>query len=38
MRLLLDECVSAGLRSYLAGHDFHTARNAGFAGLENGQL
>ena len=38
MRLLLDECVSAGLRSYLAGHDCHTARYAGFAGLENGQL
>ena len=38
MRLLLDECVSAGLRNYLAGHDCQTARYAGFAGLENGQL
>jgi hypothetical protein len=38
MRVLLDECVSEGLRSYLAGHDCQTARYAGFAGLENGQL
>ena len=38
MRLLLDECVSEGLRSYLVGHDCQTARYAGFAGLENGQL
>ena len=38
MRVLLDECVSEGLRNYLAGHECQTARYAGFAGLENGQL
>jgi len=38
MRVLLDECVNAGLRSYLTGHDCQTARYAGFAGLENGEL
>jgi len=38
MRVLLDECVNEGLRDYLAVHDCQTARYAGFAGLENGQL
>jgi|HubBroStandDraft_4_1064222.scaffolds.fasta_scaffold464420_1 hypothetical protein len=38
MRVLLDECVSEGLRNYLAEHECQTARYAGFAGLENGQL
>jgi len=38
MRVLLDECVSEGLRNYLAGHECQTDRYAGFAGLENGQL
>ncbi len=38
MRVLLDECVSEGLRIYLASHDCQTARYAGFAGLENGEL
>src|SRR5260370_20051601 len=38
MRALLNECVSEGLRNYLAGHECQTARYAGFAGLENGQL
>jgi len=38
MRVLLDECVHEGLRNYLAGHDSQTARYAGFAGLENGEL
>ena len=38
MRVLLDECVSEGLRNYPTGHDCQTARYAGFAGLENGQL
>src|SRR5436190_1797270 len=37
MRVLLDECVSEGLRNYLAGHECQTARYAGFAGLENGR-
>jgi len=38
MRVLLDECVSEGLRNCLLGHDCQTARYAGFAGLENGEL
>jgi hypothetical protein len=38
MRVLLDECVSEGLRNYLALHECQTARYAGFAGLENGQF
>lgn len=38
MRVLLDECVSEGLRNYFPGHDCQAARYAGFAGLENGQL
>lgn len=38
MRLLLDECVDEGLRNYLREHECVTARYAGFAGLENGQL
>jgi hypothetical protein len=38
MRVLLDECVNEGLRKHLSGHDCQTARYAGFAGLENGQL
>ena len=38
MRVLLDECVNEELRKYFSGHDCQTARYAGFAGLENGQL
>ena len=38
MRVLLDECVSEGLRNYLPGHECQSARYAGFTGLENGQL
>jgi len=30
--------VNEGLRKHLSGHDCQTARYAGFAGLENGQL
>ena|ERR1700730_18146919 len=38
MRVLLDECVSEGLREYSPGHECQSARYAGFTGLENGQL
>ena len=38
MQVLLDECVSEGLRNYLPGHECQSARYAGFKGLENGQL
>jgi integrase len=38
LRVLLDECVDEQLRHHLPGHDCQTARYAGFAGLENGDL
>jgi hypothetical protein len=38
MRVLLDECVNEGLRNYLACYDCQTARYAGLAGLENGEI
>lgn len=38
MRVLLDECVEERLRHHLPGHECQTARYAGFAGLENGEL
>ena len=38
MRLLLDECVPRPLKNEFAGHDVKTAREAGLAGLKNGQL
>lgn len=38
MRLLLDECVNEQLRQHFLGHECQTARYAGFAGLENGEL
>ncbi len=36
--VLLDECVDEQLRHHLPGHECQTARYAGFAGLENGDL
>jgi hypothetical protein len=38
MKLLLDECVVRDLKIDLAGHEVSTAVEAGFGGLENGQL
>ena len=38
MRILLDECESEQLRHHLKEHECQTARYAGLAGLENGQL
>jgi hypothetical protein len=38
MKLLLDECVVRDLKGDLAGHDVSTVVEAGFGGLENGQL
>jgi hypothetical protein len=38
MRILIDECVDERLRYSLLGHDCHTARYAGLAGLQNGEL
>ena len=38
MKLLLDECVTRHLKRELAGHEVHTVEDAGFKGLENGDL
>ena len=38
MKLLLDECVVRDLKKDLAEHDVSTVVEAGFGGLENGQL
>lgn len=38
MRILIDECIDERFRSSLTGHDCRTARYAGLAGLENGEL
>ena len=38
MRVLIDECVDERFRNALSGHDCQTARYAGLAGLENGEL
>jgi hypothetical protein len=38
MRVLLDECIDERFRHSLPAHDCQTARYAGLAGLENGEL
>jgi predicted nuclease of predicted toxin-antitoxin system len=38
VKLLLDECVTRHLKRDLAGHEVHTIEDAGFKGLENGDL
>lgn len=38
MKLLLDECVVYDLRRDLVGHEVVTVVEAGFSGLENGEL
>lgn len=38
MRVLLDECLPAGLRRDLAGHDVTTVQRQGWAGTKNGEL
>ena len=38
MKLLLDECVTRHLKREFANHDVHTVEEAGFKGLENGNL
>jgi predicted nuclease of predicted toxin-antitoxin system len=38
MRILIDECIDERLRNSLTGHDCQTARYAGLAGLNNGDL
>ena len=38
MKLLLDECVTRHLKRDFTGHEVHTVEDAGFKGLENGDL
>jgi hypothetical protein len=38
MKLLLDECVVNDLKRDLVGHEVTTVVEAGFGGLENGEL
>ena len=38
MRILIDECIDERLRHSLPDHDCQTARYAGLAGLQNGEL
>jgi len=38
VKLLLDECVTRFLKRDLVGHEVHTVEEAGFKGLENGDL
>lgn len=38
MRVLLDECLDERFRDSFSAHDCQTARYAGFAGMENGEL
>ena len=38
MRILIDECIDDPFRNSFPGHDCQTARYAGLAGLENGEL
>ena len=38
MKLLLDECVVQDLKQDLTGHEVATVIEAGFGGLENGEL
>jgi hypothetical protein len=35
---LVDECIDERFRNHFPGHDWQTARYAGLAGLENGEL
>ncbi|MBS1833269.1 MAG: hypothetical protein JST65_11170 [Acidobacteria bacterium] len=38
MKVLLDECITHRLRSFLVVHDCQSANYAGFSGLRNGNL
>jgi len=38
MRILLDECVHAGIRKAFAGHSVNTVPQAGWSGIKNGKL
>jgi len=38
MRILLDECVHAGIRKAFSGHTVSTVPQAGWSGINNGRL
>ena len=38
MRTLIDECIDERFRNSFSNHDCQTARYAGLAGLQNGEL
>jgi hypothetical protein len=38
VKLLLDECITRFVKRDLIGHEVHTVEEAGFKGLENGEL
>jgi hypothetical protein len=38
VKLLLDECVTRHVKLDFPGHEVHTVEDAGFKGLENGDL
>lgn len=38
MRILLDECVHAGLKKAFPGHTVETVPQAGWSGIKNGKL
>ena len=38
MKLLLDECVTRDIQADFVGHQVHTVEEAGFKGVENGDL
>ena len=38
MRVLLDECVHAGIRKAFVGHSVTTVPQAGWSGIKNGEL
>lgn len=38
MRVLLDECVHAGIRKAFVGHSVATVPQAGWSGIKNGKL
>jgi hypothetical protein len=38
MRILLDECVHAGIRKVFVGHSVTTVPQAGWSGIKNGKL
>lgn len=38
MRILLDECVHAGIKKAFPGHSVQTVPQAGWSGIKNGKL